>query len=231
MIDIALILVAVQMLTGIAYKLTDGRVQGSAGIAMQYCSPLQTLPQLTPPPMANLNFAVSCQRSLPGLTIASSITIGKQEKLSENTFRSEIQSYPTNASGQQVNPILVVTNFHAAMVVMLYVFLSEWLAGSTVGKRLMGLRTVGARSNRGPSLVEAAMRHGLMNVVPLGLILVLYANQSGLFGVPASISIAGHLATWFLPICAVWILFNLNLILRNGRALFDRVSGTDVIKT
>jgi uncharacterized RDD family membrane protein YckC len=226
LIDMVVALLIAQLATAAAFALTGGKVQGSTlGFSFESCQPITQLPELTPPPTHGATLAVVCQRSI-GLPLSSMLVVfkvGKSEAIG-NAIRMEQQVYTLGSDGSQVSPILHVTTPYAFMVLILYLAAADWLTGASLGKFLVGLRTVDAndRHRNGISLPKALARNAIMQAVPLLLAALTVASSWFPF-------LEGYVAALFWPSIGVWVMYNMNWMLRQMDPTYDHLSGTTVV--
>jgi hypothetical protein len=231
-IDALLVFALVELATATAYKLTDGRVQGTLGFAFSSCEPVSQLPTLTPPPPDGLTYALTCTRSLFGFDMASSLNVGRVARAGDGSLASTGYTYLLDPAGEQVDDAFTVQSLHAVLVLIAYLAVMDWLSGASFGKRLLRLRTVDPRhpERRGIPLATAFLRHAAMQAGPLVLLACAFVygllrpelqpgQQSGLE------------ANLFWPLIGGWLLWNAMRLMNKSEPLYDLAAGTTVVRT
>lgn len=229
LIDLAAVLIATQILTATAYHLSNGQAQGALGVATTYCEPISQLPHLQPEPPSGINFALKCERTFMGLELASFIELGKAIQTGERSIERTAYRYALSPAGEQVVPAIILQTTHAVVLLILYLALTDWLTGASLGKAILRLRTVdlAATSERGISLGKVFLRHISMQAgLLIFLIFLLVSGQATTSGASA----VGPAHSLFWPLVGGWIFWNAARLLIKSEPLYDLAAGTTVVR-
>lgn len=226
-LDFIIVIVAVQLITTAVHYISRGEVQGALGLAFVDCQPTRDIPKLDPPPSQAYNFAMHCQRSLLGLDMANWLAVGRVVSLGNGRFDKEMRQYALGPQGEQAFTPMIAGDGWIVFAFFAYLVVADWLFGATVGKWIVGLRTV--------NLAEPGRRR-----LPLGRILVRHVTMHA--GILISTVIifvylfvandqeaAQNLGRLFFAILVLgWILWNAVRLMMGLESLYDRAAGTTV---
>lgn len=232
LIDSIIILLPLQILVAVLFALTNGTVQGNFGFVTTICSQTDSLPErLQPPPPQGFNIATECRSSLLGFETSRTLTLGVFTQ-KDNVTTGQVQAYSLGSEGNQVDAIRV--NWTAVLLLLVYLIVMEWRSGATLGKRLLGIRTVDSLD---PSRIGIPFRKAVLRqlaiwigAVPSLLLLIvalgsnspenLATNNMFWFGLVAAVMIE---LLWF-----IWIIVSIS----NKRdPVYDRIAATAVLRT
>jgi uncharacterized RDD family membrane protein YckC len=228
LLDLLVVIAAVQFLVTAAHHLSRGHVQGAAGLALVNCWPINDIPALTPPPPAHFNFAYRCERSLLGLDMANWISMGKVTSRDEGRFETEGTQFALSPNGDQVLGPTIISDSVTILSLFLYLAVADWIFGATAGKWMMGLRTVEVDKphQRGLSFPKAFVRGLAMHAGILAGTVILAAYQIISADMEGSLTVGRALYALVLG----WILWNSGRLLIGSEALYDLAAGTTVVR-
>jgi uncharacterized RDD family membrane protein YckC len=234
LIDMAVVLVPLQVLVAILFAQTNGTVQGSYGITYTRCAEA-VIPEglvLQPPPPAGADSAMVCSVYFLGFETARTLTVSKTTQ-DGNVTTSVFQAYSLSADGFPRDDVFQ-TDWLAVLLLLAYLVTLECRTGITVGKRILGIRVFDTDDldRIGLPLRKAILRQLAMWLGSAPMLLVAIAGalssseagfaNPGLFLTGIGVTgIAGF--AWL-----IWILVSVS----NKRdPIYDRLVGTSVFRT
>jgi hypothetical protein len=145
-LDLLIIMVPIEVLLAVAFALTNGAVQGAAGVTSTICYAFDVTPELLaqiPNPPEGANVVRYCRTGLLGLDTSNVLIVGvRTEPASSGTgATTEVTtSYPMNSRREFVN----ATDLSLpAYLVMIVAIIWQWArSGRTLGGRILRLRVV-----------------------------------------------------------------------------------------
>jgi uncharacterized RDD family membrane protein YckC len=236
LIDMAVVFIPLQVLVAVLFAQTNGGVQGSAfGITYSRCAEVD-IPsgglQLQPSPPAGANAAMVCSVYFFGFETARTLTVSKTTQDGYLTT-SIYQVYPLSADGFPRDNVFQ-TNWLAVLVLLAYLAAMEWRKGSTVGKRILGVRVFDASvpERIGLPLRKAILRQVAMWLGAIPILLVLVAasfsmSETGLAN--ASLFFAGLFVAGLAALA--WITWIVISVSNKRDPIYDRLVGTSVFRT
>ena len=227
LLDFVVVIVTVQLLATAAHHLSRGNVQGALGLAFVDCWPAKDVPALNPPPPAEDNFALRCERSLLGLDMANWIVVGKVTSLGDGRFDKAAQHFALGPGEEQAFAPMIVGDGVIVFSLFPYLAIADWLFGATVGKWILGLRTIDAGNprRRGLPFRKAVIRNLVMHAGILVPTVILLLYQLATLDFEGSVTIA----RWLYLLLLGWILWNSGRLLVGSEALYDLAAGTTVV--
>lgn len=236
-IDMAVVLIPLQIVVTILFAQTNGAIQGSFGaLRSTTCTPVKTLPEmLQPAPPAGYNFILDCKTGLVhGFETSRSLTVGKETQTGDTRSTVSV-TYPLGADGKPKDNVFYV-NWLAILILFAYLVFMESRSGVTFGKRCVDVRAIDLADSAQVGLpVRKAVTRQLAKLIgsipAFSVLLVLYANVGGvedmqaILGTPwfRFVSIGGWL------IGAAWLLWIVVSLARKDDPIYDRLAGTAVI--
>lgn len=236
LIDMAVVLVPLQVLVAVLFAQTNGAVQGTYGIAYNACIEVTISPeglqQLQPAPPADANAATVCSTYFFGFETARTLTVSKTTQ-SGNLTTSVYQVYSLGADGFPRDDVFQ-TDWLALLLFLAYLATLECRTGATVGKGIVNIRVFDAAAPdsvgippRKAILRQLAM---LLGSVPMLLIVIAAAfsmSEEGLASpnvFVAALFIAGVIGfAW-----VAWIVISVS---KKRDPIYDRLVGTAVFRT
>jgi hypothetical protein len=227
-LDLVVVIVAVQLLTTAVHYASRGEVQGALGLAFVDCQPTRDVPKLDPPPPQGYSFVMHCQRSLLGLDMANWLAIGKVVSLGDGHFDKQVQQYAIGPQGDQAFAPTIAGDGWIVFAIFAYLPIADWLFGATVGKWIVGLRTIDVRnpSRRGLPFWKAVVRQAAIQAGILLSTAIIFVYQ--LAG--ADLEQSTDLARLLYLVVLGWILWNSGRLLVGWESLYDRAAGTTVVR-
>lgn len=233
LIDSIIILLPLQILVAILFAQTNGAVQSNFGITTRICATIDHLPEgLQPPPPASINSITECRGSLFGFETSRTLSVGTVVEQG-NTTTGRFLTYALDADGNPTSPFDMT--WVAMLALLVYVISMEWRRGATVGKRLLGMRTVdtAAPSQIGIPLRKAITRQLAMwiGTIPAFLVMIkvlflsddpLNAMSGSGFWLAFAVALLIEIA-WF-----IWIIVSVS---KKRDPIYDRIAGTSVLRT
>ena len=228
LLDFIVVIVAAQLLATAAHHLSRGNVQGALGLAFVNCWPVKDVPALYPPPPAEYNFALRCDRSLLGLDMANWIAVGKVTSLGDGHFDKDSQQFALGPGDEQAFAPMIVGDGVIVFSLFPYLAIADWLFGATVGKWILGLRTIDAGNprRRGLPFRKVAVRHLALHAGILMSTVILFLYQLTTADFEGSVTFA----RWLYLLVLGWILWNSGRLLLGSEALYDLAAGTTVVR-
>lgn len=233
LIDAIIILLPLQILTAVLFAQTNGAVQGNFGITSTICATVDHLPEgLQPPPPASTNSITECRGSLFGFETSRTLSVGTVVEQG-NTTTGRFLTYALDADGNPSSPFDMT--WVAMLALLVYVISMEWRRGATVGKGVLGMRTVdtAAPSHIGIPLRKAITRQLAMwiGTIPAFLVMIkalflsddpLNAMSGDGFWLAFAVALLIEIA-WF-----IWIIVSVS---KKRDPIYDRIAGTSVLRT
>lgn len=228
LLDMAIVLVPLQLVVVVLFALTGGAVQGSFGVAGTLCRQVTTLPEgLVPPPPEGANNAVACRLSFFGLPTANLLHVSAITTNGALTT-TVTQTYTLDANGR-LNAA-VSLDFVAWIALVLYIVALEAWRGATLGKSVTRIRTVrlDQPERAGIGVKTAVMREVvkdvplIVNVVALLWLTANVPNPPDRLYHPLFLICIGFMAAWM-----IWIVID---IARKRDPIYDRLAGSAVLR-
>lgn len=227
MVDVAALVLVAHLAAIALYAASSGTLRSSTLVKTAQCQPLRALsatvlrgvaiPAGLRPVAAQL-----CSVTLAGLETARYETVMLQGQDGEVT-RSLAFSRPVDRKGEPVAPVILDWIYPLAFI--LAMALGEGLVGTTLGKRLVGLRVSAAGGGRlgvGRALMRNLVIYGPWAIVlTTPLIAALLGVQLSRVGYIAAVALFGALG--WAPLFM--------LAQASPRALYDRWTGAEVVRS
>jgi uncharacterized RDD family membrane protein YckC len=235
LIDMAIILIPLQIVVAILYAQTNGAIQGEFGIKTTICSPLEKLPDgLLPTPPDGFNSIADCRTSILGFDTGRILVVAKTTVKGTATA-SIFQTYTLGADGKPRTDVFDVS-WIALLLLLAYIVYMEYLSGATFGKRTLGIRviSVGYPDRVGIPFGKAILRQLAMWIGTVPILIV----QVALFAFvrEASELEAIVAAPYYFPLVIVaglialaWIIWIFVSLARKHDPIYDRLAGTAVM--
>ncbi|PSJ57199.1 RDD family protein [Kumtagia ephedrae] len=235
-IDMAVVLIPLQLVVAILYANTNGSIQGNFGLTVTSCWPLTEIPAgLEPAPPEGFNGAAECRSSLLGFETGRALVVSKTTQNGSVTT-SISQTYALDASGQPSGDVFDVT-WIALLLLLAYLVVMETRFGRTVGKRVAAIRVVEAaypdRSGipAGKALLrQIAMWIGLAPGLIASIVMMSFFSAAELEPFFQSPYFVPGLIIFFL-IGLGWIVWIVVSLVRKRDPVYDRIAGTSVLRT
>ena len=233
-VDLLLICVPLQIVVAALYPVTNGKIQMSSGISFNLCNSnvsLANLPAVVNPPSMHANAAAICRSSFFGLETARWLTVSRvtQEGAVTKTFSIYYRLDRDNKVAQ-----VYAVDWVAFVGIFIYLVSLERRLGTTLGKRLLGLRVIALREadRTGIPFGAAVLRNIFLWIgcYPL-LIVLLGAYVLGLWNVEGFMS--GGIFSWFMGSGLVgfaiymWIVVE---VARKRDPIYDLIARTAVVR-
>jgi hypothetical protein len=210
LIDAIVVSATIQLSVAALFAHTHGAIQTTSGFHLQNCRQRMAIAELPkdldPAPPTHANSAVICRLSFFGLETARRLTVSRP---AEGKTKGESRSYMLDTNDRPTQGDRL--DWLLAPAFLIYLTALERCFGTTVGKRLCGLRVVEAADpeRSGIPLRKAVVR----NVLIWGWTLPAepWWPGAGLIGI-------------------VWILWILIEGDRTGDPISDRIAGTAVLR-
>ena len=219
--------VALAQLAAVAlYAASDGRLRSSTLAKVAHCRAMSSVSAklvqgVAAPPGAQPVAANMCTVSTLGLETARYVTVGLQAQDGE-VVRTMAFSRPVDRQGEPVTPVILDWAYPLAFILAMSA--AEWLAGATLGKRLVGLRVRAEGGGRLPAHRALGRNLAIWGGLALVLVAPLAAAVWGIrLGPTGYYTAVGALALLVLAPVAM-------LTLAAPRALYDRWTGAEVEK-
>jgi uncharacterized RDD family membrane protein YckC len=231
-IDMAVVLIPLQVVVAVLFAQTNGAVQGSYGLVFNSCQKLSQLPEgLQPVLKLDFNSIVECRSSFFGFETARTVTVSKVNQ----TGSSATAVFETHALGADGRPRKAVdTGWIALFLFFGYLVLFECRSGAAVGKRATGVRVIeSARPDSiGIPARKAIGRYIAMWVgaVPAAAVMLVALGSSA----PAELATNNAFWTAFAVagiIELAWFIWIIVSISRKRDPIYDRIAGTITIRT
>jgi uncharacterized RDD family membrane protein YckC len=226
LVDVVAMVVVAHVAAVALYAASSGVLRSSTLLKSAQCQPLRSLSArvlqgVAMPPGLRPVAAQVCTLSLAGLETARYETVMLQGQEGEVTH-SLAFSRPVDRKGEPVTPVILDWTY--PLVFILAMALGEGLAGTTLGKRLVGLRVAargGGRLGVGRALIRNLVIYGAWAIVlTTPLIAALLHVQLSHAGYIAAVAVFGALG--WAPLFM--------LAQASPRALYDRWTGAEVMK-
>lgn len=225
-IDVVVSALIAQLVAVGLYWASDGVLRSSTFARAAHCQPMTKLSgvlmQGVPAPRhARPVAAQTCVISSLGLETGRYVMVALQSQEGE-VVRSLAFSRPVNRQGAPVTPLILDWVWPIAFILVMSV--AEWLGGSTIGKRLVGLKVVGEAGGR--RLLAGAMVRNLVIWGGAALVIVapLAAALSGL-----RLSQAEYYAA--VGVFGLMVLAPIAMLIQApARPLYDRWARTEVVR-
>ena len=235
--DMLVVSLPLQIIVIVLFAQTNGAIQGSFGIMGRTCAPIAQLPvSLDPSPPEGFNSIVECRISFLGFNMARTLTVSKVTQQGSVTT-SVFESYSLGVDGRPMDAFS--TDWIAILVFFAYLISMEYRSGATVGKRLVGIRTVDTSfpSRLGVPLRKAVLRPLAMQLgivpIPGGLIVAFLLAQFR--GIDPAEILSSRVYLSFLAIAAAiyfaWIVWIIVSVSRKRDPIYDRLAHTAVLRT
>lgn len=227
-VDILVLLVAASLAGVLLYAGTDGKLRSSTFLKNTACQPahaisVKLLQGIAAPPGARPVAAQLCVTSVAGMEISRSATIVLQAQEGELT-RSLAFSRPVDRQGLPMRPVILDWVYPLAFILMMA--LCEGLFGTTLGKRLLGLKVTDESGQRPAGVGRALVRN-----------LVIYGGVALVLVTPLVLAVTGLRLAPLAYYAAVGVFGVLvlapfaMLAEATARPLYDRWAGADVVRT
>lgn len=236
-VDGLIVLVPLQVLVIVLFAQTSGAVQGSFGFNTTNCFSIEQLPdRLDPAPPVGFNSITECRTSFMGYDMARGLRVAKSTQDGSLTT-SVFSDYTLGADGQPNQAF--ATDWIAILILFAYLILMEYRSGATVGKRLLGIRTidVDSPSQGGIPFRKAFLRQlaMLIGLIPLALVLIvglalIYFYDTDLANVLSGETLIVAMAIAGI-IDVIWIVWIIISVTGKRDPIYDRMAGTAVIRT
>ena len=236
LVDMALVSLPLQILVAVLFAWTNGRMQGGFGFVHKTCSPMGGLPPGLQTKIVDPTSFVDCRLSLLGADTSRYLLVARSETQGATTT-GVFETFWLDPSGQlAVTPVYDIS-WVAGLALLVYLVGMEASRGQTVGKRLLGIRTIVISRGRtiGTGIYRAlARRLAMMLFVLAALPSWAMAAWIGDDMVAASrllvdptyraVNLAGIAlgVAWF-----VWIAVSM---VRKRDPIYDRIAGTAVLR-
>lgn len=235
LVDCSVVLIPLQIVVVVLFAWTNGRIQGSFGFVLRTCTPLAALPPGLQTKIPDPTSFVDCRSSLLGAGTSRYLIVSRSETQGATTT-GVFETFWLDPSGQLAQLPVYNASWIAVLVLLVYVVGMEGLRGQTLGKRLLGIRTVALSGGRtiGTGIYRALARRLAMMLFVLAALpswaMAAWigddmAAASRLLVDPTyrAASIAGTALSvaWF-----VWIAVSM---VRKRDPIYDRIAGTAVL--
>lgn len=229
-IDALVICVPLQIAVAALYPATNGMIQMSSGISYKNCNtnvPVASLPPVVNPPSMQANVATICHSSFFGWETARWLTVSRVTREGAVTKTLSV-SYSLNRDNKLVNVHSV--DWVAYVGIFIYLLVLEHFLGTSLGKRLFGLRVIDRREDdrRGIPSGAAVLRNFLLwtGCYPMLIIATLGAwNVQGFM--------AGGMYVWFMASGLVGIAIYVWIVIQVARKhdpFYDLIARTAVVR-
>lgn len=233
LVDAIIILLPLQILTAVLFAQTHGTVQGNFGITTRICATVDHLPEgLQPPPPASTNSITECRSSLFGFETSRALSVGTVVE-EGNTTTGRFLTYALDADGKPTSPFDMT--WVAMLALLIYLVLIEWRRGATVGKRILGMRTIdtAAPSQIGIPLRKAITRQLAMwiGTIPAFLVMIkiLFLSDDPLNAMSGDAFWLAFIVAFTIEIA--WFIWIIVSVSKKRDPIYDRIAGTSVLRT
>jgi uncharacterized RDD family membrane protein YckC len=234
--DLAVVLLPLQVVVSVLFALTHGMIQGRFGISTTACTPLTELPPGLKTRIADPTRIVDCRTSLFGFDTSRFLHVDRSQTDGAVTT-GVFERIRLDAEGQFMDPAGFDVSWIAGLVLLVYLVGMEASRGQTVGKRLLGIRTI-VRSRGGTigiGVLRALARRLAMMlgaIATLPALAMVFWSDGSIEGMSrlvhdrtywaASTGGAVVVMAWF-----VWIAVSMA---RKRDPVYDRIVGTAVVR-
>jgi uncharacterized RDD family membrane protein YckC len=237
LIDMAVVLIPLQIVLVIVFAQTNGAVQGSFGITSTACAPVDTLPEgIDPIPPADFNTFVECRTSLFGFDTQRVLTVSKVTQ-TENTSSSLFYSYDLGADGRPRSDVWDA-GWVSMLLLLVYLVVMEFRTGATLGKRVLSIKVRDVANPLGVGVPfgkaagrNLAMMIGAIPLVMLQIITWLRVAGGGadpletlLSSFNIAMTIIGGL------VILAWLIWIVISVARKRDPIYDWLAGTTVVR-
>lgn len=213
-IDIAIFFVAFWALAPVSYAITDGLVrQRDAVISSRTCIDVNP-PPVTPPAWIRPTDARLCRTQVLGLTVDRAFVL---DGVTPGSNTPASWSIAADSKGRPA-PALYLDEVRFALMILAFAAF-ESVSGWTVGKHLVGVRLLDARSGRPLTFLRALERNGMIwGPLAIAELLTMVMTAISPLGAAAPpVAIAWYAAVGWLVI--------MTLLMLTTRTLPDRWAG------
>ena len=224
LLDAAIILLPLQLLVVVLFAQTDGKIQGSFGLAFTICADLNSVPDEFPHTLERIDTAQDCQVTLFGLPMSRKLVLTQVDQ-ADGRKTNQTEDLRLNADGFYVEKLWLYADLPALAIFLLYLVAYECRIGQTVGKYALDIKVVDrtAPDSLGIPLRKAILRHALL-FAPIFAFLLL---QLGVTTLGAAVFV-GLIS---LAFAAVWLISVTISLVGKTDPIYDRLAGTIVVKT
>jgi uncharacterized RDD family membrane protein YckC len=213
LIDALLLLLVAQLAAALAYALSGGSIQTASFLSPQTCLQVASPPTGIEAPPFQPTMMLDCRYGFPGLPSARSfIAVGIEQSGTTTLLRQSFTAL--DESGRRVTPLSLPLLW--LPLLLLYKLAFEGGAGTTPGKRLLGMRVLD-RAARPAGIGRVATR----NLLLIGPVLALATAQVSLDWAIASVTSTASVL--------LGVLIAGELLLRRD-TWYDRIAGTAVLR-
>ena len=236
LVDMAVILVPLQIVVAVLFAQTNGRIQGNFGFTLNSCTALSQLPEGLQTQIANPTHATDCTKSFFGFPTARLLMVSRST--TEGAVTSTVsEGFWLDASGQLTDRAGYDVTWIAVLALVAFILAAEIQSGRSIGDRVTRIRVadMSRPAVQGLPVLKSFGRHlaKLVGFIPLAIVqapILYYRHDSAAMSQYAESSIYRVGFYVGIALLIAWIVWIIVATARKRDPVYDRLAGTAVLR-